>query len=198
MIGTGQPDKRSKHHRKEMLHKETVLKYIHFFKAQREICMNEISSEFKLKLAQGVYDQTQVQEFLEKIQHNVKYTVLNELDLMTRMNILLLQQILTPESQIKWGLLEDQELLNKIREFEVEQELNVESQKQRSRIDQSNLRELQAENTKLLGQVQELTTQLDQKLENSNAVKSLLGLLERKNTELKALKDKLHQDKLIL
>lgn len=170
-----------------MLHKETVLKYIHFFKAQREICMNEISSEFSLKLEQGVYDQTQVAQFLQKIQQNCKSTVSNELDLMTRMNILLLQQILTPESQIKWGLLEDEELLNKIREFEIQQEVNVQTLKQRSTVDQS-LKQLENENSNLVLKVQELQSQLDQRLENSNAVKSLLGLLERKNIQLEELK----------
>lgn len=181
-----------------MLHRETVLKYIHFFKTQREICMNEISSEFILKLEHGVYDHSQVQEFLNKIQNNIKSTVSSELDLMTRMNILLLQQILTPESNIKWGLLEDEVLLDKIKQFEEEQELNVKSQRQRASVDQSNIQELQNENSRLKQEILDLKTQLDSKLENSNAVKSLLGVLDRKNVQLKSLKEKLQVQELEL
>jgi stalled ribosome alternative rescue factor ArfA len=146
--------------------------------------MNEISSEFSLVLEPGVYDQNQVHQILQTIQKNTKSTVSSELDLMTRMNILLLQQILTPESSINWGLLEDENLLNKIKEFEIQ---HVTTQTLfRSRLDQS-VRDLQNENLKLQNQCKELQSELDQKLEKSNAVKSLLQLLERKNLELQKL-----------
>lgn len=158
--------------------------------------MNEISSEFILKLEQGVYDDTQVHEFLQNIQNNVKSTVSSELDLMTRMNILLLQQILTPQSSIKWGLLEDEILLNKIKEFEEEEELIVKSQRQRASVDQSNMQELQNENSRLKQEILELKTQFDTNLQDSNAVQSLLGVLERKNVQLKKLKEKLQLEEL--
>jgi hypothetical protein len=147
--------------------------------------MNEISSEFSLVLEPGVYDQNQMHQILETIQKNTKSTVSSELDLMTRMNILLLQQILTPESIINWGLLEDETLLNKIKEFEDEQELTTQTL-YRS-VDQS-LRELQNENLKLQIKCKDLQSELEQKLEKSNAVKSLLQLLERKNLELEEFK----------
>ena len=160
--------------------------------------MNEISSEFKIKLDDEVYDSKQVYKLLLEIQKCVQSTVSHELDLMTRMNILLLQQVLTPDSDIKWGHLEDEHLLNKIREFEQEEFNLIQTQRQRVTIDESRVKELELENSNLKSELKNLQLEIDKRLENSNAVKSLLGILERKNILLKKLSDKLQFEDLEL